>query len=131
MKTDANTSRGSRNLKAALALALLVWAGPASTQEVQVEPVGQWPGFARGPAYAVAVAGQYAYVAAGLAGLQVIDVSDPGNPRLVGGLDTPGSAEGVAVSGQYAYVADGEWGLHILRIGDAATPPRAWTDRSG
>jgi hypothetical protein len=55
----------------------------------------------------VAVSGHYAYVADWDAGLQVIDVSDPANPRRVGGYDTPGYALGVAVSGNYAYVADG------------------------
>ena len=50
-------------LRAALTLALLVWAGAAFTQEVQVERVGQWPGWPRGDAYGVAVSGNYAYVA--------------------------------------------------------------------
>jgi len=49
--------------------------------------------------YGVAVAGNYAYVADGFAGLQVIDVSNPANPLRVGGFDTSGSARGVAVSG--------------------------------
>jgi hypothetical protein len=41
------------------------------------------------------------------AGLRVIDVSNPSNPREVGFFDTPGYAYGVYVSGNYAYVADG------------------------
>ena len=94
-------------LRAALTLALLVWAGAASAQEVQVERVGQWPGWPRGNARGVAVSGNYAYVAVGDAGLLVIDVSDPANPRGVGGFDTPGFAQGVAVSGNYAYVEIG------------------------
>jgi hypothetical protein len=43
----------------------------------------------------------------GYAGLRVIDVSNPSNPREVGYFDTPGYAQGVYVSGNYAYVADG------------------------
>ena len=43
----------------------------------------------------------------GGSGLQVIDVSDPENPTIVGSADTPGWAAGVYVSGNYAYVADG------------------------
>jgi hypothetical protein len=46
--------------------------------------------------------------------LQVIDVSNPGNPQRVGGYSTSGHAQGVAVSGNYAYVAANEWGLIIL-----------------
>ena len=40
----------------------------------------------------VAVSGNYAYVADGVAGLQVIDVSNPANPQRVGGYDTSGYA---------------------------------------
>jgi hypothetical protein len=54
----------------------------------------------------VAVAGNYAYVADGLAGLQVIDVSNPANCVRVGGHDTSGAAYDVEISGNYAYVAD-------------------------
>ena len=39
-----------------------------------------------GYALGVAVAGNYAYVADGDAGLQVIDVSNPANPRAGGRL---------------------------------------------
>jgi hypothetical protein len=72
----------------------------------------------------VAVSGHYAYVADGGAGLQVIDVSDPANPRRVGGYDTPGYAGGVAVSGHYAYVADGDAGLQVIDVSDPANPRR-------
>ena len=39
-----------------------------------------------GYAYGVAVSGNYAYVADGEAGLQVIDVSNPANPHARGRL---------------------------------------------
>ena len=67
-----------------------------------------------GFAYGVAVSGNYAYVADGSPGLQVIDVSNPANPQRVGGYDTSGTARSVAVSGNYAYVAAGTRGLMIL-----------------
>lgn len=47
--------------------------------------IGQSPGWPRGNVYAVAVSGNYAYIAAYEAGLQVIDVSNPANPQGVGG----------------------------------------------
>ena len=59
----------------------------------------------------MAVAGNYAYVADEVAGLQVIDISNPANPQRVGGYDTAGGAAGVAVAGNYAYVADDAGGL--------------------
>ena len=39
-------------------------------------------------------------------GLQVIDITNPESPQIVGSVDTPGDACGVAVSGTHAYVAD-------------------------
>ena len=62
----------------------------------------------------VAVAGSYAYVADGIAGLRVVDVSNPAAPFEVGSYDTPFEAVGVAVAGYYAYLADGVWGLEVL-----------------
>ena len=38
---------------------------------------------------------------------QVIDITNPASPGIVGSVDTPGDARGVAVVGSYAYVADG------------------------
>jgi hypothetical protein len=36
------------------------------------------------------MSGNFAYVADGDAGLQIIDVNDPANPQRVGGYDTSG-----------------------------------------
>jgi len=79
-------------LRAALTLALLVWAGAASAQEVQVERVGQWPGWPRGDAKGVAVSGNYAYVADRNWGLQILRIEPV--PRLDGpfGLTAEGFA---------------------------------------
>jgi hypothetical protein len=62
------------------------------------------------------VSSRHAYVSGASPRLQVLDLSDPSNPTLVGEFNTPGTALGVTVSGNDAYVADGEWGLQILRI---------------
>jgi hypothetical protein len=48
-----------------------------------------------------------AYVAAGAAGLQIVDVRTPRTPRLLATLNTPGSGRAVTVAGSMAYVADG------------------------
>ena len=47
--------------------------------------VGRWPPHEQGEAMGVAVAGTIAYVANEFAGLQVIDVSDPSQPRWLAG----------------------------------------------
>jgi hypothetical protein len=63
-------------------------------------------------------AGGYAYVAAGDAGLRVVDVSTPAAPVEVSSSATPGKALAVAIAGEYAYVAD-----HIsVRVVDVSTP---------
>ena len=65
-----------------------------------------------GSAEAIAVSGNYAYVADDIAsGLRVIDVSNPATPTETGHLNTPGYAWDVAVVGNYTYVADRESGL--------------------
>ena len=74
------------------------------------------------------VGGDFAYVAAGAAGLQVVDVSDlegvgnlPPN-RIVGSLDTPGTAIDIKVSDSLAYIADGASGLQIHDVSDPTAP---------
>ena len=68
------------------------------------------------------MAGSYAYIADDLAGLRIIDISNPSNPFEVGNYDTPGYAHGVAVADSYAYVADGEAGLRVVDISNPSNP---------
>lgn len=78
------------------------------------------PGFANN----VDVQGDVAYVAAGSAGLHVVDVSDRTVRCLVGdtgctngtSFDTPGNANDVKVVGNTVYVADGVSGLRLFDI---------------
>ena len=116
-------------LAASLFLAL---CGPLWAADLDLELLGSWPLFPRGPAQAVAVSGSYAYVATSGGGLQVIDVSDPVHPRRVGSDGTGNIAYDVAVSGNFAYVAEGGWGdgtnwhrLQVIDISDPANPRRA------
>ena len=76
------------------------------------------PGFANN----VDIAGDFAYVAAGSTGLQVVDVTDRRAPRIVGSLDTTGNANDVKVVGNIAYVADGSAGLRIIDVTNPANP---------
>lgn len=77
-----------------------------------------------GWASGVAIAGHHAYVASGDAGLHVIDLSDPANPRRVGGFNTAGWAVGVVVADNLAYVADSDAGLQIIDVSNPASPVR-------
>ncbi len=84
-----------------------------------------------GPTKEVYISGDYVYVAscAGTIysepidpGLQVIDISDPANPSVIGSVDTPDYAYGVYISGSYAYVAAGDSGLQVVDISDPINP---------
>ena len=70
----------------------------------------------------VDVSGDFAYVAAGSAGLQVVDVSNRLNPRIVAALGLPGNANDVKLDGARAYIAGGSAGLHIVDVSNPASP---------
>ena len=75
-------------------------------------------------ALSVVVSGNYAYVADGNSGLQIIDVSNVTSPVRVGFYDTPGTAIDVAVLGSYAYVADWNSGLQVIDVSNVTNPVR-------
>ena len=66
----------------------------------------------------VTLAGSLAYVAAGNSGFEVVDVSNPGAPQVIGTLALPSTAYAVAAANGYAYVADNT----SLQVIDLATP---------
>ncbi len=74
--------------------------------------------------FGVDVAGDYAYMADWGAGLQIVDVSNPGIPVRAALFNTPGECFGVHVVDHLAYVADGSKGLQILDVSDPANPVR-------
>ncbi len=76
------------------------------------------PGAAKG----VFVSGNYAFVADGLYGVRIIDISDVTNPVEVSYYDSPGVAHKVYVLGNLMFVADGPEGLRIVDITDPLFP---------
>jgi hypothetical protein len=76
----------------------------------------------QGTAHGVQVVGNFAYVADGGLGLQIIDISNPAVPTLSGAYDTPGSSYSVQVVGNLAYVADNWSGLSVIDVSNPATP---------
>ncbi len=75
-----------------------------------------------GSAEGIYVSGNYAYVADGESGLQIIDISNPSTPKFIGHCDTPNCANNIYLSGDYAYIADGESGLQIIDISNVFAP---------
>ena len=63
-----------------------------------------------------------AVVADGSGGLQIIDLTTPTQPRLVGSTPIAGYAIDVAVHGRYAYIAAAEGGLRVIDLANAAAP---------
>jgi hypothetical protein len=76
------------------------------------------------PGYAnnVDVSGNHAYIAAGSAGLVIVDVTNTDDPQILTAFDTPGNANDVRVVGGRAYVADGSSGLQIIDVSTPASP---------
>ncbi len=75
-----------------------------------------------GAAMQTAAADGLLYVAAGAAGLHIIDVRRPQTPTLLATLDTPGIAASVTVSGSLAFVADRRAGLLVVDTHDPTDP---------
>ncbi len=70
----------------------------------------------------IAVVGDLAYVAAGISGLYIVDVSVANDPLVIGRFDSQGYAEGVHVANSHALLADGPAGLRIIDVTDPAHP---------
>lgn len=54
----------------------------------------------------VSVEGNYAYLADGLGGVEVVNVADPNNPYIAGYVYTPDGSTAIEAAGNYAYVAN-------------------------
>ncbi|MCX6582134.1 MAG: hypothetical protein NT166_18345 [Candidatus Aminicenantes bacterium] len=70
----------------------------------------------KGTANDVNIAGNYAFIADGKAGLSVLNISNPDEPVEVADYETPGEATKVSVNGDYVYVVDDSAGLLLLKI---------------
>ena len=85
-------------------------------QAIHFEHLGAWPRFQRSgadgdnfPRYADAVVGgNYVYLAGQTAGLRIVDVTDPSDPKAVSSFPTKGNAMAVDLMGDYAVVAESD-----------------------
>lgn len=75
-----------------------------------------------GMGYEMVISGQYGFQANGIGGLQVLDLSDPETPTVVGSFDTEHEATGIALSGQHAFMIVDTEGLKVYDISVPATP---------
>jgi len=76
-----------------------------------------------GEALKIAIQGNYCYVADDVAGLTVIDFSDPENAIVTGRADQlVGKAQDIKVQGDYCYLALGSGGMTIYDISNPGAP---------
>jgi hypothetical protein len=69
------------------------------------------------------IEGSLLFVANGnTGGVQIVNVTTPATPHIVGHYDTPGVALRVDAVGNYAYIADSIGGMHILDVSTPVTP---------
>ena len=101
-----------------------LWIIDASTPTSPTVASSYCPSWFSGTMNEVAVAGDYAYIAASDYGLMIVNVSDPQHPAEASTFSTY-VAEGVAVSGNYAYIADGTNGLRIVDVSNPSSPSEA------
>ncbi len=87
-----------------------------------VQPVRLGDYHLSGPGESVTVAGKYAYVASGDAGMQVVDVSDPAKPIGICDVSPVGYANSVAVRGNYALLAAAGDGVQVVDVSNPAKP---------
>jgi hypothetical protein len=74
-----------------------------------------------------------AYIADGYGGVEVVDVTDPLNPVVIGYVDLIDGSTGIKVDGDYAYVSEYILGgLQVIDISNPANPTVAgWYQPSG
>tara|TARA_B100001250_G_scaffold204423_1_gene175396 strand:+ start:2607 stop:5126 length:2520 start_codon:yes stop_codon:yes gene_type:complete len=72
----------------------------------------------------ITISGNYAYVANGYDGIEILNIEDPTNPTLTRNYGTA-YTHSVTISGNYAYVAAGGSGLIIIDIEDPTNPTLA------
>lgn len=75
-----------------------------------------------GQALAVKVSGNYAYVACRQEGFQIVDISNPSAPKLVGRFDTTGYATTIELKDNLAVVSSGGGGVYLFDVSNPAKP---------
>jgi len=80
----------------------------------------------------IASQGEYAFIAAGDAGLRVVSIADACSPTEVASVDISSPVSAVAIAQGYAYLAAGSSGIAVVDIGDRSHPIlRQWVSLAG
>ena len=103
----------TERLTGAVVLVVVLCSAAGSAQDC-LEPVGRWP---YGVSKSVAAEGSLALLANGAA-LQVVDLTDPSAPAVLGELAVARTIEAVAISGDRGFVLT----TNTLHVVDLSTP---------
>lgn len=114
-------------LLAAVVAPVAADSSSALAQELPTSPIGTFNRPADGHPSAVAVAGNYAYLTYACGNycyspLDVIDISNPAAPTLVGTTMVSWGTAGIAVQGPYAYTTGYYANPNYLRVVDVSDP---------
>src|SRR5512137_1778357 len=99
-----------------IAICLLIIPGRAAAQALTLEHLVSYA--LPDGAFGVTIDGNIAYIANDFAGIELLDITDPYNPSILGSYPVPGFTRNIYVRGQYAYVAAGDSGLQIVDVAD-------------
>lgn len=94
----------------------------ANTKPTNVKYISHFGGGTGSDFSGIAVSGNYAYIADSKKGLEIVDISNPTAPALVGTYETTYNVTDVTISGNYAYIADFKKGLTIVDINNPSSP---------
>src|SRR5687767_11943091 len=84
-----------------------VIAAPTETSKVHYfQEVSRWPGYKRGPVVDISVWNNLALLAASEGGLVIVDITNPGDPKILSRFHTAGAVTSVAARENRAYAAD-------------------------
>ncbi len=122
-------SRGCAVVVFVLLGLLTVVGGPSAIAQdcVDYSDYLRWVGGMHGDFRAIAITdgGDYACIGGSFGDhFRMVDISDPIDPEIIGGLTLPQTVNDVTVVGNYAYVANHDYGLSVIGITDPRNPLR-------
>lgn len=97
------------------------------TEEYYIESIPDWTIIQNnlnkyeGEFNGIVVSNSYAFVATGLNGMKIINISDPLKPYIARVIETDGFCCSIYINGNYLYLADGNKGLKVVDISNVYT----------
>jgi hypothetical protein len=98
-------------------LAIIDISSPANPFPVSV---GWYPGLS--DIRDIYIKDNYAYITDYNMCLQILDISNPADPKLAASFDNNSEGKGIFIEGDYAYMASGNTGLQVLDISNPTSP---------